>query len=93
MGILSAWPTAWPSTMLSAIAMGMSTMVRVSNWREMDANAPVCQYSTAAYAAKATARATAVRIAHDRVASSAEKFHTKAIPAYTTMAKAARAAT
>jgi hypothetical protein len=34
--------------MLMAIANGMSTIVRVSNWREIDSNRRVWRYSIAA---------------------------------------------
>ena len=45
--------------MLKAIASGMSTIVRVSNCREIDMKPPVWRYSMVAYAANATMTAMA----------------------------------
>ena len=45
MGILRALATAVPRTMFMAIATGMRTRVRVSNWRVMESRRRVCRYS------------------------------------------------
>ena len=45
---ICAAATVWPRMMLIAMAIGMRTMVRVSNWREIDSNRRVWAYSVAA---------------------------------------------
>lgn len=75
-----------------AIATGISTSVRRSNWRPMDAKPPVCAYSMPAYTTNATSSPMAATIAQLLAAASAEKSPMATMPMAATTRNAMSAA-